>query len=66
MNLTETEWIIVAMLCTLSMLIGFLSGSRERRADEALIAAEDFQQHWAQARWIVRRPTPATDETVAS
>ena len=66
MNLTSNEWVVVALLSTVSLIIGYLTGNRERKIDEAIVTAEDFQQHWASALWVVRRPTPPLDETVAS
>jgi len=66
MELTEYEWIMVALLCTCSLLPGWLSGSRERRTDEAIVAGEEWAQHWASVMWVTRRPTPEPDETVPS
>ena len=66
MNLTQSEWLVVALLCTVSLLIGWLSAMHERRVDAEIASAESFQQHWASVLWVVRRPTPVPDETVAS
>jgi len=66
MYLTENEWIAVAILCTISLLIGWLTGNREKRHDQQIVDAEEWQQHWASVLWVTRRPTPAADETVPS
>lgn len=64
MSLTEGEWLVVAILCTISMLIGWLSGNRERRTDEEIIAGEDWARHWSSVMFVTRPTLPPADDTV--
>jgi hypothetical protein len=66
MSLTQNEWIVVWLLCTLSLLIGWLSGQHEKRVDHQIVDAESWTRHWASVQWVTRRPTPEPDETVPS
>jgi len=54
---------VVAVLCTISMLVGFLTGNRDRRTDAHIMAAEDWHQHIAGALFVARR-TPPDEPTV--
>lgn len=64
MNLTEGEWLVVALLCTISLLIGWLSGNRERRTDEEIIAGEEWARHWGSVMFVTRPTLPPVDDTV--
>ena len=64
MNLTENQWVVVALLCTCSLLLGWLSGSREHHADEEIVSAEEWHQHVQSALWVARRTRPTHDDTV--
>jgi len=61
----NVEWSgpLVAALCTISMLVGWLTGHREQRQDADIIAAEDWHQHCASAAWVARRSNPDAEVT---
>lgn len=47
------------LLCTLSLLIGWLSGRHERKSDEEILSACDWDDHVQQALYVARRwPKP--------
>ena len=56
---------LVAVLCTISLLIGVLTGMRDRRVDRAIYDAEEWTQHLHSALWVSRRTLPEQDDTVA-
>jgi hypothetical protein len=56
---------IVGILCTISLLIGFLTGNRDREMDTEIMAAEEWHQAVASALWVARRTNPDSQETSA-
>lgn len=61
---TETEIVFVAVACTVSMLIGWLAGSREKKYDQEIIDGEAWHQHWCSALWVTRPDSAVSDDTV--
>jgi len=43
------------LLCTLSLLIGWMVGNRERRGDDEVICACAWDDHVQQALFVARR-----------
>lgn len=64
--MTEKQTLIVALMCTVSLLIGWLTGNREQRIDRMVVVAEDWHRHVQQALFVARRTAPEQDETVPS
>ena len=49
---------VVAVLCTISLLIGVLTGNRDRRIDRAIYDAEAWHQAVTSALFVARRTLP--------
>ena len=62
MNDTQALTLFCAALCTISLLIGWLSGSRERRLDDEVEGACRWHDHVQQALYTARRTTVEAED----